>query len=84
MLRQANVKNVVLGGFLTNCCVESSMRTAYEHGYKVYTLKDCCAATSIEAHENAFTNNFGMFSIPTDSTTIINAIQSPSPISASY
>jgi hypothetical protein len=26
---------VVLGGFLTNCCVESTMRSAYERGYKV-------------------------------------------------
>lgn len=49
--RQAGIKNVVLCGFLTNCCVESSMRTAYENGYKVYTLKDCSAATSVAAHE---------------------------------
>ena len=34
VLRQNNVKNVVLGGFLTNCCVESTMRSAYERGYK--------------------------------------------------
>ena len=34
ILRQNNVKNVVLGGFLTNCCVESTMRSAYERGYK--------------------------------------------------
>lgn len=26
LLRQAGTKNVVLGGFLTNCCVESTMR----------------------------------------------------------
>lgn len=29
----------------TNCCVESTMRAAYEHGYRVFTLTDCCAAT---------------------------------------
>mmetsp|Transcript_31275 Transcript_31275/g.74594 ORF Transcript_31275/g.74594 Transcript_31275/m.74594 type:complete len:204 (-) Transcript_31275:30-641(-) len=62
ILRQKGIKNVVLGGFLTNCCIESTMRTAYEHGYSVYTLKDCCAATSVEAHEKAFEHNFGMFS----------------------
>lgn len=77
ILRQSQIKNVVLGGFLTNCCVESSMRTAYEHGYKVYTLEDCCAATSIAAHDNAFENDFGMFSIPTKSDVIIEAMQSP-------
>jgi nicotinamidase-related amidase len=35
LLRQNDIKNVVLAGFLTNCCVESSMRTAYEYGYRV-------------------------------------------------
>jgi nicotinamidase-related amidase len=36
----------VLAGFLTNCCVESTMRVAYEKGYNVITLTDCTAATS--------------------------------------
>jgi nicotinamidase-related amidase len=35
LLRQNDIKNVVLAGFLTNCCVESTMRTAYEYGYRV-------------------------------------------------
>jgi len=39
LLRQKRAKNVVLGGFLTNCCVESTMRTAYEMNYNVYTLR---------------------------------------------
>ena len=50
------------------------MRTAYEHGYKVYTLKDCCAATSVEGQEAAFEHTFGMFSIPTTSDEIIDAV----------
>jgi len=78
LLRQNGIKNVVLGGFLTNCCVESTMRTAYEHGYKVYTLKDCCAATSVEGQEAAFEHTFGMFSIPTTSDEVIGAVQGSS------
>merc|ERR1711935_14662 len=74
LLRQHNIKNVILGGFLTNCCVESTMRTAYEKGFKVYTLKDCTAATSMAAHEAAFEHNFGMFGIPTTSDDIKQAI----------
>jgi len=74
LLRQNDVKNVVLGGFLTNCCVESTMRTAYELGYKVYTMKDCCAATSVEGQEAAYEHTFGMFSIPTTSNDIISAV----------
>lgn len=74
VLRQNDVKNVVLGGFLTNCCVESTMRSAYELGYKVYTMKDCCAATSVEGQEAAYEHTFGMFSIPTTSDDIIAAV----------
>jgi len=74
LLRQHNAKNVILAGFLTNCCVESTMRSAYELGFKVYTLKDCTAATSMEAQEAAFEHNFGMFSVPTTSEDMKKAI----------
>lgn len=74
LLRQRNIKNVILGGFLTNCCVESTMRTAYEKGYKVYTLKDCVAATSMAAQDATLEYNFGMFSVPTTSDEVLKAI----------
>lgn len=70
VLRQNGIKNIILGGYLTNCCIESTMRNAYEFGYKVYTMKDCCAATSLEAHKAAVNFTFPMFSIPTNSTDI--------------
>ena len=53
---------VALGGFLTNCCVESTMRSAYERGYEVVTLTDCVAATSAEEHDNAIKCHYPMFS----------------------
>merc|ERR1712146_679137 len=55
---------LVICGFLTNCCVESTMRTACEKGFNVVTLTDCCAATSQEGHDAATTGTFGMFSLP--------------------
>ncbi|MTV26415.1 cysteine hydrolase [Nitriliruptoraceae bacterium ZYF776] len=64
MLRSKGIRTIVLGGFLTNCCVESTMRSGYENGYEVLTLTDCVAATSIEEHENALTYDFPMFSKP--------------------
>ncbi|KAL3928814.1 MAG: hypothetical protein SGARI_004926, partial [Bacillariaceae sp.] len=74
LLRQNGIKNIVLGGFLTNCCVESTMRSAYEKGYQVYTLKDCVAATSLAAQEATLEHNFGMFSVPTTSSEVLDAI----------
>merc|ERR1719247_3890024 len=40
------IETVALCGFLTNCCVESTMRTACEKGFNVLTITDCCATTS--------------------------------------
>jgi nicotinamidase-related amidase len=64
ILRSKGVKTVALGGFLTNCCVESTMRSAYEKGFDVVTLTDCVAATSPEEHENAIKYDYPMFSRP--------------------
>jgi len=63
-LKEKGITTVVVCGFLTNCCVESTMRTAYEKGFNVVTLTDCCAATSIKGHEAAAgpEGTFGMFS----------------------
>ena len=64
ILRSKGITTIALAGFLTNCCVESTMRTGYENGYRVVTLTDCTAATSKEEHENAITYDFPMFSLP--------------------
>ena len=64
MLRSKGIRTVVLGGFLTNCCVESTMRSAYENGYEVITLTDCTAATSPEEQQAAVTYDYAMFSKP--------------------
>ncbi|WP_394846463.1 cysteine hydrolase [Pendulispora brunnea] len=74
ILRSKGIKTVILGGFLTNCCVESTMRTAYEHGFDVITLTDCLAATSAEEHRNALKFDFPMFSKPMPSTEVIAQI----------
>ena len=64
ILRSKGIRTVAIGGFLTNCCVESTMRSAYERGFDVVTLKDCTATLSQEAQDMALTHNFGMFSRP--------------------
>ena len=64
ILRSKGIHTVVLAGFLTNCCVESTMRSAYERGYEVITLTDVVAATSQEEHDNAIKYDYPMFSKP--------------------
>lgn len=74
ILRSKGIKTLVLGGFLTNCCVESTMRTAYEHGFDVITLTDCVAGTSKEEHQNAIKYDYPMFSKPMPSSELIGQL----------
>ena len=64
ILRNKGIQTVALCGFLTNCCVESTMRSAYELGFEVITLKDSTAATSQKEQDAALECDFGMFSHP--------------------
>ena len=64
LLVSNGIETVVISGFLTNCCVESTMRTAYEKGFNTITLTDCCATVSNEGHDAAASGTFGMFSTP--------------------
>lgn len=74
ILQSKGIKTLALGGFLTNCCVESTMRSAYENGFETITLTDCVAATSSEEHHNAIKYDFPMFSKPMSSAEFIAGI----------
>ncbi len=74
ILRSKGISTIVLGGFLTNCCVESTMRTGYENGYQVITLTDCTAATSVPEHENAISYDYPMFSKPMSAAEVIREL----------
>ena len=64
ILRSRGLEQMAVCGFLTNCCVESTMRTGYERGYQVVTIKDCTAATSQAEHDAAHKFTYPMFSRP--------------------
>ena len=74
ILRSKGIDTIILGGFLTNCCVESTMRSGYENGYRVITLTDCTAATSPAEHENAISFDYPMFSLPVESSEVLAAL----------
>ncbi len=71
ILRSRGITTIALGGFLTNCCVESTMRTGYEKGFEVITLKDCTATLSEEEQRLAVEKNYPMFSRPMDHNEFI-------------
>eukprot|EP00457_Paulinella_chromatophora_P007215 gb/GEZN01007236.1/.p1 GENE.gb/GEZN01007236.1/~~gb/GEZN01007236.1/.p1 ORF type:complete len:241 (-),score=44.16 gb/GEZN01007236.1/:792-1514(-) len=77
LLRENKIRTVALGGFLTNCCVESTMRTAFEKGFNVVTLTDCTATTSEEGYKAATGGTFGFFSTPMKSAEFLAAAKVP-------
>jgi nicotinamidase-related amidase len=57
-LRRRGMQTIVLGGISTNIGVESTARSAYEHGYGQVFAEDAMASHSAEAHEFAVKNIF--------------------------
>ena len=74
ILRSKGIDTIILAGFLTNCCEESTMRSGSENGYRVITLTDCTAATSTAEHENAIAFDYPMFSEPVASAEVAAAL----------
>lgn len=59
-LRSLGIASLVVGGVVTNVCVETTARDAADRGYQVVLLDDGCAALSQEAHE-ATLLSFGVY-----------------------
>src|SRR5580700_10487997 len=76
ILRGRKIDTIAIGGFLTNCCVESTMRTGYEKGYDVITLKDCTATVSEEEQKAAVEKNYPMFSKPMTHDEFLSGLKS--------
>jgi nicotinamidase-related amidase len=76
LLLENKIETVALGGFLTNCCVESTMRTACEKGFNVVTLTDCTAATSMDGQVAATEGTYGMFSTPMKKDAFLGELHS--------
>jgi len=62
VLRNNGIQNLVVAGFLTNCCVEGTVRSGYEKGYNVVTLADCTATFTDEQQKAAENFTLPMFS----------------------
>ena len=70
-LRERGVQTVVLGGFTTNVCVETTARHAYLLGYYVVTASDCTGAPDPGEHEAALRNLGSYFGSVATSDEII-------------
>jgi nicotinamidase-related amidase len=53
-LRRRGIKRMVLGGIATNIGVESTARSAAEHGYELVIPEDLCAGIDMQMHAFSF------------------------------
>ena len=60
-LRSLGITSLVVGGVVTNVCVETTARDAADRGYDVVLLDDGCAAFSPEIHEATLLSFQGPF-----------------------
>lgn len=61
-LRARRIDTILLGGYATNWGVESTARTAYDLGYNVVLLGDCCWNVEVELHRFALEKILPRFS----------------------
>jgi ureidoacrylate peracid hydrolase len=73
MLRELGVTTTAVAGVVTNQCVESTARDAYQHDYDVLLVADCVAERSPEARTATFANIEGGTGWVRDSADLLAA-----------
>ena len=77
ILRQRNIRNLVLTGITTDVCVHTTMREANDRGYECLILSDCCAATDAGNHAAALkmvTMQNGVFGAVSTSRALLEVL----------
>jgi nicotinamidase-related amidase len=69
-LRRRGIRRVVLGGIATNIGVESTARSAAEHGYELVIPEDLCAGADAQLHTFSFQHILPRLARITTSETI--------------
>lgn len=52
-LRDRGIDTLVVTGLTTDCCVDSTARDAFQHGFHVFVVSDACAAYGAALHRAA-------------------------------
>lgn len=64
VLRSRGIRSIALAGQLTNICIESTMRTAYDLGYEVLGVTDATATVDLETYRASVEHNWPVFCKP--------------------
>lgn len=72
LLQSRGVKTLLMTGFTTNVCVETTARHGYIKGYHIVLLKDCAAATTPAEHESGVFNIGTYFGVATTASELLS------------
>lgn len=75
-LQAKNVKHVLVAGMLTSLCIDSTARAAYERGYSVTILSDCCLGRTNPEQEFFMQNVFPLYAGVLDSQQALQRLSS--------
>ncbi len=75
-LRAKGIDTVAIGGVITNCCVDTTARSAFMRGFDVLVLEDCVGAFAQERdlHDAALRNLSLLFAVVGRSTSLLEAV----------
>ncbi|KAI9716147.1 MAG: hypothetical protein M1812_005575 [Candelaria pacifica] len=62
ILKEKGIERVVVCGVMTDCCCDTSARSAFDRGFETWLIDDACGTASKKQHEaglTVFGNAFG-------------------------
>ena len=83
-LKARGIETIALGGFMANCCVESTMRDAYDRGYNVITLTDCVATTTARGYSSCVEITYPFFSTPMTCESFLSSLHTATVLPESF
>jgi len=77
ILRNSNIKSLIVTGVTTHVCVQSTIREANDRGYECLMLTDGCAAFDVKDHEDSIrmiNQQGGIFGWTTHSSNLLDVL----------
>ena len=80
VLKDMNVRQVIVFGVVTNICVRSTVHDAFFIGYDVVVPHDCCAATGPREQDSSLYDIATHFGVVSDAANVVRALTSHVPL----
>lgn len=74
VLRSKGIETLLVTGFTSNVCVESTARDAFHRDYSVVLVEDCCEAPLPGEHASTVRNIATYFGLVADSKTVLSVL----------